>query len=522
MDERLKQKQQEARELTYRTVPSTRLLVVLTIGLGIGIIMINRSNVNMAVVCMVSEEPAPAAAESRRNGSTFTAGPEDGEQRNGTGDGGRPGQGEFRWDKTFQGLLLSSYYYGYTAALVPGGWVADRLPANLVLMFGVCSQAVGTLLFPVAARSNVYLLLALRALQGFTCSVVLPASTVLIRNWSIPEEYSTLFSVAWSLHYLFAGLSYPISSSLCEYGGWPMVFYVTGVLPLAWTLLAWPVLAGSPDESSLCSEGERRYIQSGRLCRVATVKSLSDKQVKPVPTPLLAIFTNRQVLIIVGSFFFYSWFYYSLNITLPTFLKETMGVNLTENGFLSGLPTMCMALGVVTGGRLLQYLLTRWKFSRTNARKLLATVSFLVPAALLGVILVLPPGSTYATMALLCISNTIGVLMVSGGPLSAGPEVGPQYAGVIWGLAGSIGNLTGVLTPTLAAAMTPDKTLRQWRYFFLISVVALVAMDLVILLFWRSEVQPFAKTGQEEEEEEGQTGQSPAMGAPAAEGAARV
>ena len=53
-------------------------------------------------------------------------------------------------------------------------------------------------------------------------------------------------------------------------------------------------------------------------------------QVKREPTPILAIVTNLQVLILVGAFFFHSWFYYALNITLPTFLKETMGVNLTE------------------------------------------------------------------------------------------------------------------------------------------------------------------------------------------------
>ena len=53
-------------------------------------------------------------------------------------------------------------------------------------------------------------------------------------------------------------------------------------------------------------------------------------QVKREHTPLLAILTNRQVLIVVGTFFSHSWLYYALIITLPMFLKETMDVNLTE------------------------------------------------------------------------------------------------------------------------------------------------------------------------------------------------
>ena len=44
------------------------------------------------------------------------------------------------------------------------------------------------------------------------------------------------------------------------------------------------------------------------------------------------------------------------------------------------------------------------------------------------------------------------------GPLSAGPDIAPQFAGVIWGIAGSLGNLTGVLAPTVAAAMTTQRT----------------------------------------------------------------
>ncbi|XP_037093754.1 sialin-like [Pollicipes pollicipes] len=488
-------KQVEAEVLKYRLVPSTRLLVILMTGLGAGTVMINRYNVSIAVVCMVADVEPPSV--SIRDDPWNASHPR--EQMGGTGNasstaGLKEGQGEFHWDKTFQGLLLSSYFYGYTAALAPGGWVADRLPAQLVLMFGVVTQAVATLLFPIVARTKDYLLLALRAAQGFTCSVVLPASVVLIRNWSIPDEYSTLFSIAWSLQYIFAGFSFPISSSLCEYGGWPFVFYVTGALPLAWVLVAWFLVPTCPDESRLCSEDEQRFLTSHRLCRVATIKSLSDKQVKPVPTPLLAIVTNRQVLIIVGTFFFYHWFYYSLNITLPTFLKETMNVDLTENGLLSGLPTLFSSIGVVLGGRLLQYLTTRWQFSRTTSRKLIASFAMLVPAGLLGAMLVLPSGNTYTTMALICLSNAIIVLNVSGGPLSAGPDLGPQFAGVIWGLAGSVGNLTGVLTPMVAAAMTPHKTLLEWRYFFLIAVVFLVAMDFVIVLFWKSELQPFART----------------------------
>ncbi|XP_043203738.1 sialin-like [Amphibalanus amphitrite] len=488
-------KAQEAGELKYRLFPSVRMIFVMLVGIGVGTMMITRFNVSIAVVCMVDDDVTEgvmtSAGDGMGNATRDIAITNGGDLEVSTAGKGR---GEFQWDKTFQGLLLSSYFYGYTAGLVPGGWIADKLPVVLVLLVSIGLQGLWTLVLPVVARTDPYLLLALRALHGLCSSAALPAAQVFARNWSVPVEYTTVFSLCWAFQYLLGGSAYPISSSICQAWGWPAVFYITGAFPILWMVVGWFLLTSSPDESSICSEDEKRYLASKRLFRVATTKSLSDKSVTQESTPILAIITNRQVLIVIGTFFTNSWFYYALNITLPTFLKETMGVNLTENGFLSGLPTMSMTVGCVAGGKVFQYLLTRWQCSRTNARKIIATVAFLIPAVLLGAILLLPPGMTYLTMSLLVLCNVTSVLGVAGGPLSAGPDIAPQFAGVIWGLSGSIGNLTGVLAPTIAAAMTPNKTLLEWRYFFLIALVMNVVMDLAVILFWKSEVQTFAKT----------------------------
>ena len=42
-----------------------------------------------------------------------------------------------------------------------------------------------------------------------------------------------------------------------------------------------------------------------------------------------------------------------------------------------------------------------------------------------------------------------------------------------------------------------QKTLLEWRYFFLIALVMNVLMDLLIILFWKSDVQEFAKSSAE-------------------------
>ena len=59
--------------------------------------------------------------------------------------------------------------------------------------------------------------------------------------------------------------------------------FATGALPVVWAVLGWFLLASSPDESSICSEDEKRFLASKRLCRVATTKSISDKEVGRTP-----------------------------------------------------------------------------------------------------------------------------------------------------------------------------------------------------------------------------------------------
>ena len=44
---------------------------------------------------------------------------------------------EFKWDQTTKGIVLSSFFYGYLATQVLGGWLADRYGGKVVLGFGV-------------------------------------------------------------------------------------------------------------------------------------------------------------------------------------------------------------------------------------------------------------------------------------------------------------------------------------------------------------------------------------------------
>lgn len=73
---------------------------------------------------------------------------------------------EFPWSSKEQGLLLSSFFYGYIITQLPGGWLAPRMGAAKLYGFGILATALLTLLTPVIAYSGIVPLVAVRILEG--------------------------------------------------------------------------------------------------------------------------------------------------------------------------------------------------------------------------------------------------------------------------------------------------------------------------------------------------------------------
>lgn len=83
-------------------------------------------------------------------------------------------QKEFDWDSKMQGYILSSFFYGYIMTQLLGGWLATRVGGNKVFGAGICITAVLTLVTPFLAHASVYLLLAVRIIEGIFEVILMP------------------------------------------------------------------------------------------------------------------------------------------------------------------------------------------------------------------------------------------------------------------------------------------------------------------------------------------------------------
>ena len=79
------------------------------------------------------------------------------------------------------GWVLSSFFYGYILTQIPGGFIATRLSGKHVFGLGVLLTALLTLLTPIAAVTDIRLLIALRVLEGI-CEVQFSAISVCVHG----------------------------------------------------------------------------------------------------------------------------------------------------------------------------------------------------------------------------------------------------------------------------------------------------------------------------------------------------
>lgn len=80
----------------------------------------------------------------------------------------------FEWDSATKGMILSSFFYGYITTQFIGGYYSSRMGGNLIFGIGIGATAILTLLTPLAAKTNVWILIIVRIIEGVFEGVTFP------------------------------------------------------------------------------------------------------------------------------------------------------------------------------------------------------------------------------------------------------------------------------------------------------------------------------------------------------------
>ncbi|XP_064643627.1 sialin-like [Lineus longissimus] len=384
--------------------------------------------------------------------------------------------GEFDWSPETQGVVLSSFFYGYVVMQIPGGLISERFGGKWPYGLGILTTGFLTLLIPLAARTSVNFLIVLRVLCGLGEGLTPAALQNLIGKWAPPLERSRLIVYSFIGGQFGTIVAMPVSGLLCHYGfagGWPSVFYVFGTLACLWFILWACLVHSSPDEHPRISEKERTYINSS----IGDTKKSASGQ-----APWLLILTCPFVwslsLVQTGI----SYIYYTILTDLPTFMETILHFKINENSLLSAIPYTLYAVLGLTSGPLADWLISGHMMYTINVRRIFTAVGVVIPSAA-----IIAAGyigcNYYLGVALLTISTGFLAFALPG-YIANMIDFAPNYAGSIMGFINTFGTIAGIVAPVVVGIFTSkEQNLLQWRVIFLVAGVFNVASALPYFIF---------------------------------------
>ncbi|XP_031777615.1 sialin-like isoform X4 [Nasonia vitripennis] len=394
---------------------------------------------------------------------------------------------EFDWDSRLQGHVLSSFFYGYICTPLLGGWLAARIGGKHVFGIGIVATSFFTVLTPPVTRYSVYLLMAVRVIEGLFEGVTYPAINALVANWAPPLERSRLATITFAGSFVGTVVAMPVCGLMAERLGWPSLFYVFGSTGFLWYLIWCFLIRDRPEEDPWINKAELKYIRD-------SLRSSECERSKHISHPWRQMLLSPVVWAIITAHFSENWGFYTMITQLPTFMNGGLDFTLETAGFLSALPYLLVSLVMLVSGQLADWLQSRGTFTTTQVRKLFNCGAFVAQTIFLAAT------AYYMTpvIAISCITAAIALGGFSWSGFSVNYlDIAPKHASVLWGMGNTVGTLPGIISPVVTGYLVPNKTPDEWRIVFIIASVIYFVGALIYGIFTSGEEQHWAKVKDE-------------------------
>ena len=255
------------------------------------------------------------------------------------------------------GLVLSSFFWGYSAFLPLAGWLLDPYGnARVLPLAGLCRTLSSS---AMALVNGLAILFIVRILLGIFEAPCMPASNLVIREWSPFRERALFTAMMQGGAILGPGLAAAPAAFLIEHHGWRFSFLILSSLGFLWLLLWW-LLYAPPEHARWLRPEERDHILASR--------NAPDSHASPkAPMTLLSILSHRSSIGIYLAAGPVTYALYFLVTWLPAYLTNS------ERHFdllKSGTVTSASFLLATAGAILLSLLSDKFLiFSHDQARR---------------------------------------------------------------------------------------------------------------------------------------------------------
>jgi len=371
------------------------------------------------------------------------------------------------------GLAAGIFFIGYLFLQVPGGQFAAKHSGKKFITYSILVWAVISILTGMAETVNQ--LLILRFALGVAEGGMLPVALTMVSNWFPNEERGRANAFVILFVPIAAIITGPLSGYILAVSDWHWLFIIEGMVSLA-VLIPWLLMVSDrPEGASWISKEEKAYIiekirEEEEELRNTSVKQASLKDILPNVTMWKLIALN----------FCYQSGIYGFGLWLPTLLKNLTHSGMTEIGWLSALPYVGCAIGMLTISNI---------SDRTGRRKEFVVIP-LVGFALCLLFSVKTEEYIWVSYAFL-VGCGFFLQAAAGVFWTIPPRLfSPEVAGGARGIINAIGNLGGFVGPYAVGILIQMYSYDMGVY----SLVALLFIGAAITLTLPASVEDKKKT----------------------------
>uniref|UniRef100_A0A914I662 Major facilitator superfamily (MFS) profile domain-containing protein n=1 Tax=Globodera rostochiensis TaxID=31243 RepID=A0A914I662_GLORO len=481
------------------SLASVRLSIAIALALSLAIEGLMRSNINMAMVCMVNKTAiALMAAETEHDQadvgrSLLVLPPECAhmtEQYNNSTklDGVKNFEGgDLVISKQQQSLIFTSFYLGGLLIILPGSYLCDWLGPTRLVFYGALVNVVGTFVTPfVAQHLSAVALIAVRFLMG--CGQVKIQLVILNYFFLNFGAFCTAIAIATTGNQISVILAMFLTAELCVLrwlGGWASAFYIYGLIGVAFCALWMLLVRDYPSQSERIQPNELRLIQTqgGR--------GEGSNKANPSEAPWRRILSSMVVWSTAFSSFSQNFMNVGIVVYLPTYYHNVLGMDLSSNGLMSALPFVVQLFTKILFAWIADWAKERRLMSSTAITKLFNLIASLGSGFCFILLSFCDCRSPYLAIALAVATIGISSGFIPGYNTSV-VCIAPRYTSSIASFSRLLGQIASVVSPYGIGIIVANGTKAEWQLAFWGMAAILFSTGIVFQLFGSASIQEWA------------------------------
>lgn len=376
---------------------------------------------------------------------------------------------ELGWSGSTKGIVLSSFFIGYMAAMIPTGWLANRIGGRILMGAALALWSLFTILTPLAAAISLGALVATRILMGMGEAASFPAIYNLFARWLPASERTRAVAINFTGFALGTVFALSVSAGLIARFGWESVFYAFGAAGLLFAALWFWLVHRDPASHPTISPGERAL-----LADCVTASSHKDD-----PIPWGHFLSHSAIWALIFNHFCSNWSLYLMLTWLPSYFRDAQGLSIANAGLFSIAPWIALFL---VGNAV------AWFADRQIARGadigLVRKVTQITGLLGSAAFLLMAPVTTSTMMALISMCGALGMLgFCWSGMGSNHLDIAPRHADVLFSISNCAGTLPGIIGVALTGFLL-DWTGSYTPTFLLAAGVNIAGA--IVWLIWSS------------------------------------